>query len=67
MHSVQRHGPATEVRTDPVEVCRGIEQFFADRLTALETAGVGRDRLIIDPGLGYFLDSGPETSLKAVA
>ncbi len=67
MHSVQRHGPATEVRTDPAQVCRGIEDFFADRLTALEAAGIGRDRLVIDPGLGYFLSSGPEPSLRTLA
>ncbi|MEU9347652.1 dihydropteroate synthase [Streptomyces sp. NPDC048278] len=67
MHSVQRHGPATEVRTDAGEVCRGIEEFFAGRLAALEAAGVGRDRLVIDPGLGYFLGSGPEPSLRTLA
>jgi dihydropteroate synthase type 2 len=67
MHSVQRHGPATKVRTDPEEVCRGIEEFFASRLAALEAAGVGRDRLVIDPGLGYFLGSGPEPSLRTLA
>ncbi|MFC8345125.1 dihydropteroate synthase [Streptomyces sp. NPDC057280] len=67
MHSVQRHGPATKVRTDPGEVCRGIEEFFAARLAALEAAGIGRDRLVIDPGLGYFLGSGPEPSLRTLA
>ncbi|MFI6019835.1 dihydropteroate synthase [Streptomyces sp. NPDC051287] len=67
MHSVQRRGPATEVRTDPARVCRGIEEFFAERLTALEAAGVGRDRLVIDPGLGHFLGSGPEPSLRTLA
>ncbi|MEU4090289.1 dihydropteroate synthase [Streptomyces aureus] len=67
MHSVQRHGPATKVRTDATEVCRGIDEFFADRLTALEAAGIARDRLIIDPGLGYFLGSSPEPSLRTLA
>ncbi|MEV5899880.1 dihydropteroate synthase [Streptomyces sp. NBC_00015] len=67
MHSVQRRGPATEVRTDPTEVCRGIEEFFAERLGALEAAGVRRDRLVIDPGLGHFLGSGPEPSLRTLA
>ncbi|MFJ6072739.1 dihydropteroate synthase [Streptomyces sp. NPDC093065] len=67
MHSVQRHGPATKVRTDAAQVCRGIEEFFADRLAALEAAGVRRDRLVIDPGLGYFLGSSPEPSLRTLA
>ncbi|GGT51851.1 dihydropteroate synthase [Streptomyces phaeofaciens] len=67
MHSVQRHGPATKVRTDPTVVCRGIDEFLADRLAALEAAGIGRDRLVIDPGLGYFLGSSPEPSLRTLA
>jgi dihydropteroate synthase type 2 len=40
-----------------------IERFFAERLDALTTAGIPRDRLIVDPGLGYFLGSNPEPSL----
>lgn len=67
MHSVQRHGPATKVRTDPAAVCRGIDEFFVERLAALEAAGVGRDRLVIDPGLGYFLGDSPEPSLRTLA
>ncbi|WP_215449726.1 dihydropteroate synthase [Streptomyces sp. ATCC 21386] len=67
MHSIQRHGPATKVRTDPTQVCRGIDEFFADRLAALEAASIPHDRLVIDPGLGYFLGSDPEPSLKTLA
>jgi dihydropteroate synthase type 2 len=67
MHSVQRRGPATKVATDPEQVLAGIEQFFAERLAALEAAGIARDRLIVDPGLGYFLGSNAEPSLRALA
>lgn len=67
MHSVQRLGPATKVRTDPGSTWSGIERFFDERLTALEGAGIARDRLIIDPGLGYFLGSTPEPSLTVLA
>jgi dihydropteroate synthase type 2 len=67
MHSVQRKGPATKVSTDPAQVWAGIEEFFAGRLAALQAAGVERQRLIIDPGLGYFLGSNPESSLVALA
>jgi dihydropteroate synthase type 2 len=45
------------------EMCR----FFARRLAALQAAGIGRDRLVIDPGLGYFLGSTPGPSLAALA
>jgi len=53
--------------TDPAATWTGIGQFFTRRLAALQTAGVPRDRLIIDPGLGYFLGSNPEPSLAALA
>jgi dihydropteroate synthase type 2 len=67
MHSVQRAGPATRVVTDPETIMDGIDQFFTARLAALEAAGVSRDRLILDPGLGYFLGSTPEPSLAVLA
>jgi dihydropteroate synthase type 2 len=67
MHSVQRRGPATRVATDPTAVWEGIERFFAKRLAALRAAGVGPERLVIDPGLGYFLGSTPEPSLAVLA
>lgn len=67
MHSVQRTGPATKVLTDPSAVQGGIERFFGERLSALQAAGISRERLIIDPGLGYFLGSTPEPSVMALA
>lgn len=67
MHSVQPTGPATRVVTDPAGILARIEEFFARRLAALQAAGIGRDRLIIDPGLGYFLGSNPEPSLTVLA
>jgi dihydropteroate synthase type 2 len=67
MHSVQRTGPATRVVTDPAAIWAGVGRFFAGRLAALQSAGITRDRLIIDPGLGYFLGSNPEPSLAALA
>ena len=67
MHSIQRAGRATRIVTDPAATWAGIVRFFARRLTALEAAGIARDRLVIDPGLGYFLGSNPEPSLSALA
>jgi dihydropteroate synthase type 2 len=67
MHSIQSTGPAARVVTDPAATWVGIMRFFARRLTALEAAGISSDRLVIDPGLGYFLGSNPEPSLTALA
>lgn len=67
MHSIQSAGPATRTVTDPAAVWAGIGRFFTRRLAELQAAGIARDRLIIDPGLGYFLGSNPEPSLTALA
>ena len=44
-----------------------IRRFFARRLTALREAGISGERLIIDPGLGYFLGDTPGPSLTVLA
>jgi dihydropteroate synthase type 2 len=66
MHSVQRRGPATRVTTDPAQVWACIDRFFTERLTALQAAGIQQDRLILDPGLGFFLGANPEPSLAVL-
>jgi dihydropteroate synthase type 2 len=63
MHSVQRRGGATRVETDAACTLEGIHRFFDERLRALEAAGVARERLIIDPGMGFFLGATPEPSV----
>ena len=67
MHAVQATGTATRIVTDSAAVWDGILRFFDRRLAALEAAGVARDRIVIDPGLGYFLGSTPGPSLRAMA
>ena len=67
MHSVQQTGTATRITTDAAAVWDGIGGFFTERLAALGAAGISLDRLVIDPGLGYFLGSKPGPSLTALA
>jgi dihydropteroate synthase type 2 len=67
MHSVQRLGPATRVETDTARVVRGIAEFFDARIAALESAGIARTRLILDPGMGFFLGRHPEVSLEVLS
>jgi len=43
MHSVQRCGPATRVRTDPAATWEGVDRFFAEGLAGLKSAGIGRN------------------------
>jgi dihydropteroate synthase type 2 len=67
MHSVQRTGRAQQLALSADTVWHRIQEFFAARLAALERAGVARDRLILDPGMGLFLSSRPEASLRVLA
>jgi dihydropteroate synthase type 2 len=66
MHSVQRRGNATRVETDPARTLDDIHRFFDARLRMLEGAGIARERLIIDPGMGFFLGVAPEPSVRVL-
>jgi len=70
MHSVQDRGKATRIDIPPSEIMGRVYRFFEQRIAALTNAGIARERIIIDPGMGFFLGSDPETSftvLRAVA
>jgi dihydropteroate synthase type 2 len=66
MHSIQRRGRAVRERTAARDVLAAIDAFFSERIAALEVAGVARERLILDPGMGFFLGSDPEPSLAVL-
>ncbi len=66
MHSVQERGAATRVDVAPGEVMERIVRFFETRLAALEGAGIAPARLILDPGMGFFLGTNPEASLTVL-
>ena len=67
MHSIRAAGAATRERSDPSAILAGVDAFFAKRIEVLEAAGVSRDRLILDPGMGLFLGDAPEPSLRVLA
>jgi len=62
MHSVQEQGRATRVEVSPEEIVPRCIAFFERRIAALTAAGIDRSRLILDPGMGFFLGSNPEAS-----
>jgi dihydropteroate synthase type 2 len=62
MHMVQEHGPAVRTEVPSTEIFGRVTAFFDARIEALTKAGIARDRLILDPGMGQFLGSGPENS-----
>jgi dihydropteroate synthase type 2 len=65
MHSVQGDR-ATRVEVEPETIVGRIAAFFETRVKALTTAGISRDRLILDPGMGFFLGAHPEASLNVL-
>jgi dihydropteroate synthase type 2 len=66
MHCVQDRGAATRVDVPPGAIMDRLYRFFDARLAALQAAGVARDRLILDPGMGFFLGTDPQTSLTVL-
>src|SRR5438477_646274 len=66
MHAAQGRGRAQSLELAPEEVWRHIQDFFAERIPRLERAGIARERLILDPGMGLFLSRRPESSLRVL-
>jgi dihydropteroate synthase type 2 len=66
MHSVQTQDRAQRLDLSADEVWQRIDRFFASRLERLEAAGIARERLILDPGMGFFLSTRPEASLRVL-
>lgn len=62
MHAVQTRGRADPVRVDPGAIVERVCTFFEARLKALAAAGIARQRVILDPGMGFFLGSDPAAS-----
>lgn len=64
MHSVQGRGKATRIEVPPEEIYDRTHRFFETRLKALTDAGIARERLILDPGMGFFLGANSEASFE---
>ena len=68
MHAVEGESEGRARRVDLAvgAVWQRIEAFFAERVARLERAGIARERLILDPGMGFFLSTRPEASLSVL-
>jgi dihydropteroate synthase type 2 len=66
MHAVQGRGRAQRLAIPPAAIWDRLATFFAARIAALEAAEVGRERLILDPGMGFFLSTEAAASLRAL-
>ena len=66
VHSLVAEERATRVEATPDEVLASIDEFFDRRLGELVRAGVDESRLIVDPGMGFFLGSDPRASVAVL-
>jgi dihydropteroate synthase type 2 len=64
MHMVQEDGVAVGMDVPTSEILDRVSRFFDHRIAALTAAGVARDRIILDPGMGFFLGSDPQNSFE---
>lgn len=66
VHSLLELERAARNDATPEDVLSSIDHFFEKRLEELVRAGVGEDRLIVDPGMGFFLGSNPNASIAVL-
>jgi dihydropteroate synthase type 2 len=66
MHNIVRRGIARVTETDPATIMATLFAFFDQRLQDLMGAGIARERLVVDPGMGHFLGRDPEVSLTVL-
>src|SRR4029077_17019621 len=67
MHSIVEATHASRSDKSVAEVFDSVLRFFDERLARLTASGIARERLIIDPGMGFFLSTRPEPSLAVLA
>ncbi|MFT4569716.1 MAG: dihydropteroate synthase [Hyphomicrobiaceae bacterium] len=66
MHSLAGGTRAVRETFSPTTVLARIDAWFAERLNTLEQAGVTRDRIVLDPGMGLFLGSNEQASIAVL-
>ena len=66
MHSTASTARAERAEVDPETIIDRVIAFFERRVRELEQAGIARERLILDPGMGFFLSSNPGASLAVL-
>jgi dihydropteroate synthase type 2 len=66
MHSISGLGPATRLHVPHETLMDRILAFFEAHIAALIEAGVARERLILDPGMGLFLGTDKHASFTVL-
>lgn len=50
----------------PPGIVARIENFFRERISTLMAAGIAKERIILDPGMGVFLGNNPRASFQVL-
>lgn len=66
MHSTATGARAERLEISPAEIMPRIRAFFSARVAALTAARIAPQRLILDPGMGFFLGRDPAVSLAVL-
>jgi len=66
VHSLLGEERARRDDASPAQVLSSIDRFFDRRLAELVAAGVDESRLIVDPGMGFFLGRDPKSSIAVL-
>ena len=66
MHARNSNPRAEKKERDDQNIINEVFVFFQERIKTLEENGIGKERIIIDPGMGFFLGGNPEPSLKVL-
>jgi dihydropteroate synthase type 2 len=67
MHSIVDATRAVRSERTVEEAFASVSRFFEERLGRMERHGIARSRLIVDPGMGFFLSTRPEASLAMLS
>lgn len=57
---------AERAESDPDTIVAEVEAFFEERLATLTASGIARERIILDPGMGFFLGRDPLCSVAVL-
>lgn len=66
MHSTASRARAERADVDPGSLPDNIRAYFEQRVAGLGDAGIPPDRIILDPGMGFFLSRRADASLKVL-
>ena len=60
-----RHAQPREPPTPSIDIVADVDAFFARSLDIAERAGIARDKIVLDPGIGF--GKTPEQSIACIA